>query len=98
MMATSNSRICYHSPFQLGQLLNGTYRLTSRLGVGGSTEVFGAVHVRTKDEYALKVLRHDSGLSVSQETNCPPVGHGVVVAAVPGGAVADVMSVRRRGL
>lgn len=59
MMATSNSRICYHSPFQLGQLLNGTYRLTSRLGVGGSTEVFGAVHVRTKDEYALKVLRHD---------------------------------------
>ncbi|HUF53830.1 MAG TPA: hypothetical protein VMR52_08665 [Dehalococcoidia bacterium] len=44
---------------------------------------------------ALKLLRFDAGLSAAQGPGCPPLGAGVVIAALPGGAVADVMSGRR---
>ncbi|HUF54294.1 MAG TPA: hypothetical protein VMR52_11050 [Dehalococcoidia bacterium] len=40
---------------------------------------------------ALKLLRFDAGLSAAQGPGCPPLGAGVVIAALPGGAVADAM-------
>lgn len=46
------------SRFHPGDVLNGNYGLMERLGTGNMGEVWKARHVRTKDEVALKLVRH----------------------------------------
>jgi serine/threonine protein kinase len=43
----------------LGDLLDGRYRMTSRLGGGGMGEVYEVEHVRLKRHFALKLLRRE---------------------------------------
>jgi tRNA A-37 threonylcarbamoyl transferase component Bud32 len=47
----------------VGKLLNGTYEVEARIGVGGMSEVYAARHARTGRRYAVKALVSASRLS-----------------------------------
>ncbi len=49
----------------LGKVIASRYRLTRRLGQGGMSVVYLATHVVIERQSAIKILRHDLGLSPS---------------------------------
>ena len=48
-----------HQPYQVGDVINGTYRLINQLGDGGMGVVYGAEHVSGSWHAAVKVLRKE---------------------------------------
>src|SRR5437660_6202361 len=45
------------SPSQVGQVLDGRYRLTKKIGEGGMGEVYAAEHIHIDKKFAIKLLK-----------------------------------------
>jgi serine/threonine protein kinase len=84
------------SPSLVGQILDGRYRITRKLGEGGMGEVFAAEHVHIEKKFAIKLLRPEivsNPEAVSrfrqEARSSSSIGHRNIIAIEDFGQLAD---------
>jgi serine/threonine-protein kinase len=84
------------SPSLVGQVLDGRYRLVSKLGEGGMGEVYAAEHVHIAKRFAIKLLRPEIVSNPEAVTrfrqearSSSSIGHRNIIAIDDFGELAD---------
>jgi len=84
------------SPSLIGQILDGRYRITRKLGEGGMGEVFAAEHVHIEKRFAIKLLRPEIVSNAEAVTrfrqearSASSIGHRNIIAIEDFGQLAD---------
>ncbi len=84
------------SPSLVGQVLDGRYRLTSKLGEGGMGEVYAAEHLHIDKRYAVKLLRQEIvsnkeavGRFRQEARSASSIGHANIIAIEDFGELSD---------
>src|SRR3954465_9409591 len=84
------------SPSLVGQILDGRYRITGKLGEGGMGEVYAAEHVHIEKKFAIKLLRPgivsnpEAVARFRQEArSSSSIGHRNIIAIEDFGQLAD---------
>ncbi|HEY6879897.1 MAG TPA: serine/threonine-protein kinase [Polyangiales bacterium] len=84
----------------LGSIIDGRYRLESRLGAGGMGVVFAAVHTRTHKRVALKWMREEALVRSEQERQAARLRfarEARIAASIRHPNVVDVYDASREG-
>ncbi|MEO7735143.1 MAG: serine/threonine-protein kinase [Kofleriaceae bacterium] len=84
------------SPALIGQVLDGRYRITRKLGEGGMGEVFAAEHVHIEKRFAIKLLRPEIVSNPEAVTrfrqearSSSSIGHRNIIAVEDFGQLSD---------
>jgi len=84
------------SPSLVGQILDGRYRILSKLGEGGMGEVYAAEHVHIEKRFAIKLLRQEIVSNPEAVTrfrqearSSSSIGHRNIIAIEDFGQLAD---------
>ncbi|HEU0034615.1 MAG TPA: serine/threonine-protein kinase [Kofleriaceae bacterium] len=84
------------SPSLIGEVLDGRYRITRKLGEGGMGEVYAAEHVHIEKRFAIKLLRPEivsNPEAVSrfrqEARSSSSIGHRNIIAIEDFGSLAD---------
>jgi eukaryotic-like serine/threonine-protein kinase len=84
------------SPSLIGQVLDGRYRITRKLGEGGMGEVFAAEHVHIEKRFAIKLLRPEIVSNPEAVTrfrqearSSSSIGHRNIIAVEDFGQLTD---------
>src|SRR3954465_5993938 len=84
------------SPSLVGQILDGRYRITGKLGEGGMGEVYAADHVHIEKKFAIKLLRPEIVSNPEAVTrfrqearSSSSIGHRNIIAIEDFGQLAD---------
>src|SRR5512138_1885918 len=84
------------APSLVGEVLDGRYKITRKIGEGGMGEVYAAEHVHIEKKYAIKLLRPeivsnaDAVQPFRQETrSASSIGHRNIIAIEDFGQLAD---------
>jgi tRNA A-37 threonylcarbamoyl transferase component Bud32 len=84
------------SPSLAGQILDGRYRITRKLGEGGMGEVYAAEHVHIEKRFAIKLLRPEIVSNAEAVTrfrqearSSSSIGHRNIIAIEDFGQLAD---------
>src|SRR4051812_39248079 len=84
------------SPSLVGQILDGRYRITRKLGEGGMGEVYAADHVHIEKKFAIKLLRPEIVSNPEAVTrfrqearSSSSIGHRNIIAIEDFGQLAD---------
>ena len=85
-----------HAPSLIGQVLDGRYRIISKLGEGGMGEVFAAEHVHIEKRFAIKLLRPEIVSNPEAVTrfrqearSSSSIGHRNIIAVEDFGQLSD---------
>jgi eukaryotic-like serine/threonine-protein kinase len=84
------------APSLVGQILDGRYRIMSKLGEGGMGEVYAAEHVHIEKRFAIKLLRQEIVSNPEAVTrfrqearSSSSIGHRNIIAIEDFGQLAD---------
>ena len=84
------------TPSRVGEIIDGRYRLTRKLGEGGMGEVYAAEHMHIDKRYAVKLLRPEIVSNAEavarfrqEAKSSSSIGHRNIIAIEDFGSLSD---------